>query len=112
MKVEAFIVQRYRSGLDDLEALDGARSESAKSRATLEQYREILAQQKRALKVLLGRASDADITTSESYAPVMVPLTGLPDQTFKRRPDLMAAYLAIEAGAYRTKVAYKSYCRA
>lgn len=38
---------------------------------------------------------------------MLLPLTDLPEQTLQRRPDLKAAYLAIEAAGFRTQVAYK-----
>jgi len=38
---------------------------------------------------------------------VLTPLADLPDQTLQRRPDLQAAYFAIEAASLRTSVAYK-----
>jgi NodT family efflux transporter outer membrane factor (OMF) lipoprotein len=104
---ETFILQRYRSGLCTLADLDSARSTTAASRVTLEGYREILAQQKRVLKTLLGRKPGMEITVPEEYATVLVPLAGLPAQTLQRRPDLKAAYLAIEAATLRSRVAYK-----
>ncbi len=104
---ETFILQRYRSGLSTLADLDSARSATAVSRATLEGYREILAQQKRVLKTLLGRKPGVEIHVPEDYATVLVPLAELPVQTLQRRPDLKAAYLAIEAATLRARVAYK-----
>lgn len=106
-KTETFIVQRYRNGLGSLDDLDSARSATASSRATLAQYRETLAQQQRALQTMLGRAVGADIDVPGAYAAVIVPLVQLPEQTLGRRPDLKAAYLAIEAAGLRTQVAYK-----
>lgn len=105
---ETFILQRYRSGLCTLADLDSARSATAVSRATLEGYREILAQQKRVLKTLLGRKPGMQITVPKDYAIVLVPLAELPVQTLQRRPDLKAAYLAIEAATLRARVAYKA----
>ncbi|MGD8834670.1 MAG: TolC family protein [Desulfobacteraceae bacterium] len=104
---ETFILQRYRSGLCTLADLDSAQSATAASRVTLEGYREILAQQKRVLKNLLGRKPGMEITAPEEYATVLVPLAELPAQTLQRRPDLKAAYLAIEAATLRARVAYK-----
>lgn len=106
-KTEDFIMQRYRNGLGTLEDLDDARSSTASSKATLEEYKETLAQQKRALKTMLGRAAGSEIRIPEAYSTVILPLVDLPDQTLQRRPDLKAAYLAIEACALRTSVAYK-----
>lgn len=105
-KNEKFIIERYRSGLSKLEDLDSARSASAASKASLESFREVLAQQERALQTLLGNPS-ATVTVPEDYAGVLVPLADLPEQTLQRRPDLKAAFLAIEAAGLRSKVAYK-----
>jgi len=104
---ETFIRQRYRSGLGNLEDLDSARSSTSSSRATLEEYREALDVQQRAFKTLLGLGGEAGFNLSGSYPDVVTPLAGLPRQTLQRRPDLQAAWLAIEAADLRTRVAYK-----
>lgn len=105
-KTEAFIIERYRNGLDSLEELDSARSSSAASRASLESYREALSQQKRVLQTLLGNPG-TEVTVPEDYARVLAPLADLPEQTLQRRPDLKAAFVAIEAAGLRSRVAYK-----
>lgn len=105
-KNEQLILQRYRAGLDDLEDMDSARSSAASARATLESNREALAQQQRALNVLLGRSSGSTLIAG-NYPDVLLPLAAVPQQTLQRRPDLKAAWFATEAADYRTKVAYK-----
>ncbi|RJP74756.1 MAG: TolC family protein [Desulfobacteraceae bacterium] len=106
-KNEAFILQRYSSGLGTLEDLDSARSATASSKATLEGYREAIAQQERVLQTLLGRTVRTTITIPEEYSTVLIPLVELPALTLRRRPDLKAAYLAIEAASLHSDVAYK-----
>ncbi|NDY72229.1 TolC family protein [Desulfobacter hydrogenophilus] len=105
-KTENYTRQRYRSGLGTLEDLDSARSAVASARATLEEYKETLAQQQRALATLLGNPG-ADISMAEEYTHVIVPLADLPQQTLQRRPDLKAAFLAIESAGLNADVAYK-----
>lgn len=104
---ERYILQRYRSGLNTLEDLDTARSSAASSRSALEEYTENLARQQRNLKTILGRNGSKVITTTAIYPVVVPPLADLPEQTLQRRPDLQAAYFAIEAAELRTSVAYK-----
>ena len=106
-KNELYILQRYRSGIGTLEDLDSARTSTAVSRASLEGYQENLSQRQRTLKTLLGRIGSADLAAKASYPEVIIPLADLPDQTLQRRPDLQAAYFAIEAANLRTSVAYK-----
>lgn len=103
---EQLILQRYRAGLGTLEDLDTARTSAAKARATLASARAALRQQQRAMNVLLGRPEGRTLVASD-YPDVLLPLTDLPEQTLQRRPDLKAAYLAIEAAGFRTQVAYK-----
>lgn len=98
--------QRYRSGLGTLEDLDSATSATASARATLEAYKETLTRQQRSLATLLGEPG-ADITIPEDYTDVIVPLADLPEQTLQRRPDLKAAFLAIESAGLNADVAYK-----
>lgn len=105
-KTENYIRQRYRSGLGALEDLDTAGTATASARATLEAYKETLARQQRALATLLGDPG-ADITVPENYTDVIVPLSDLPQQTLQRRPDLKAAFLAIESAGLNADVAYK-----
>jgi NodT family efflux transporter outer membrane factor (OMF) lipoprotein len=104
---EQFIVQRYRNGLGSLEDLDSARTSSASARATLVEQGDTLSELQQSLRALLGRTSAEDFVISDKYPSVSVPLADLPPQTLQRRPDLQAAYHAIEAGDLRTSVAYK-----
>ncbi len=105
---EQFILNRYRNGLGTLEDLDSARSSTASSRATLEAYKDALDQQKRSLETMLGRTPQASIVIPNDYPAVITPLAGLPAQTLQRRPDLKAAFLALEAAGLRITVAYKN----
>ncbi len=105
---EQFILQRYRSGLGELEDLDSARTSLASSRATLAAYREALAEQRRSLQRLRGRLESETLAIPASYPDTLLPLASLPAQTLQRRADLQAAYLAIEAASLRTQVAYKA----
>lgn len=102
-----FILQRYRNGLGDLEDLDSARSSAAETRADIEAAREALWRQQRDLSVLLGRSGETDIDPADTYPGVSIPLVDLPDQTLARRPDLKAAYLAVQAAESRAAAAYK-----
>jgi NodT family efflux transporter outer membrane factor (OMF) lipoprotein len=106
-KNKSFILQRYKNGLGILEDLDSARTSTASSRATLEEYRETLVHEERGLQTLLGHTKGTPINIAEEYTAVLIPLVQLPEQTLKRRPDLKAAYLAIEAASLRASVAYK-----
>ncbi len=105
-KTENYTRERYRSGLGTLEDLDSAKSATSSAKASLEGYRETLAQQQRALNTLLGQPGTA-VSIPDEYADVLLPLAGLPEQTLNRRPDLKAAYLAIEAADLNADVAYK-----
>lgn len=104
---EQIILERYRSGLGTLEDLDTARSTLSSARATAEEYQETLAQQQRSLRTLLGRSDGSEVTVPESFPDTLLPQPGLPDQTLARRPDLRAAYAAIEEADLRTQIAYK-----
>ncbi len=105
-KTQGYTRERYRSGLGSLEDLDSAKSATASSRAALEEYKETLAQQSRALATLLGDPG-FKIDVSDDYSDVILPLADLPDQTLQRRPDLKAAFLAIESADLSADVAYK-----
>jgi len=102
-----WILQRYRSGLGDLEDLDSAQSSLASAKASLIAAQEALQQQQRALNLLLGHHHGHTVITSD-YPQVLLPLADLADQTLQRRPDLKAAYMAIRANDFRTSVAYKN----
>lgn len=102
-----FVAQRYRNGLGNSEDLSSARSSLSSARAVLAQYQESLAQQQRSLQTLLGRTLRSTVEIPEDYPAVILPLADLPEQTLQRRPDLQAAYLAIEAASLRSSAAYK-----
>lgn len=106
-KNEQLIIQRYRAGLSTLEDLDTARSSTESARAALVATQESLRQEQRAMNVLLGRPQGNTVIASD-YPEVLLPLADLPEQTLQRRPDLKAAWLAIEAAELRTHVAYKN----
>lgn len=106
-KNTTLIQERYRNGLGELTDLDSARTSLASAEATLTQYEEELASLKRSMTTLLGRSSPQDFDLPADYPAVLLPLADLPHQTLARRPDLKAAYLAIEASDLRTRVAYK-----
>ncbi|MCB1704439.1 MAG: TolC family protein [Halioglobus sp.] len=102
-----FIVQRYRNGTGSLDDLTTARTVLASEQANLESYTETLLQQQRALRTLLGRSQGAPVAVADTFPDVITPLADLPEQTLARRPDLQAAYAAIEAADLRSSAAYK-----
>lgn len=107
-KTEQFILQHYRNGLGSLEDLDSARSSAASTRATLAAYRESQAALRRSLQTTLGRSRSELLTVPDHYPSVIKPLAELPEQSLQRRPDLQAAYLALESSQLRIRVAYKA----
>lgn len=106
-QTESFIVQRYRQGLGTLEDLDSARSAVATSSASIESLKEVYRQQYIQLKTLIGQVDNPEFELPTEYPEVAIPEIDLPLQTLNRRPDLLAAYAAIEASSARTEVAYK-----
>ncbi|RUM54802.1 MAG: TolC family protein [Marinomonas sp.] len=104
---EALIIQRFRNGLGTLESLDEAQTSTSKSRSDLAEYKETLASNKRALQLLLGEQQSAIESYPTEYPDVWLDLSALPQQDLALRPDLQAAYLAIEAADYNASVAYK-----
>ncbi len=104
---EDFILNRYRNGLGTLADLESARTSLAGAEADLENYREDRAQQLRSLQNLLGRLDPGTIVIPDEYPAVLLPLAEVPAQSLQRRPDLKAAFLAIEAADLRAGAAYK-----
>jgi NodT family efflux transporter outer membrane factor (OMF) lipoprotein len=113
---EQFILLRYRNGLGSAEDLHSARSSASSAQATLVSFRESLALQQRSLQALLGQTPDTQTSLNQAlsatgnlhrYPPIKLALVDMPQQTLQRRPDLQAAYLAIEAADLRTAAAYK-----
>lgn len=107
-KNEQFILQRYRNGLGSLEDLDSARSSTASARASLTAYKETQASLQRSLQTTLGHSRSELLTVPDHYPSVINPLAELPEQSLQRRPDLQAAYLALESSQLRTRAAYKA----
>ena len=106
---ESFILERYRSGLGELEDLDTAKTNSASTRSTLAEYNETLAQNRRSLTLLLGQlGGEQSFKISSEFPQVLAPLASLPNQDLSRRPDLQSAFLDIEAQEFRTEAAYKA----
>jgi NodT family efflux transporter outer membrane factor (OMF) lipoprotein len=106
-KNRQFIEERYRSGLSTLEDLDSVQTNLASAKATLESEKELLTQQQRTLATLIGSTNTSKLPSLGDYPEVLLPMSALPEQTLQRRPDLLAAYSAIEAADLSSKVAYK-----
>lgn len=106
-QTELFIAQRYRNGLGTLEDVDSARTSVASSRARLVAAKEDLQRQQNDLRLLTGQIVPVELLTPTDYPEVALPLAGLPTQTMARRPDLQAAFAAIQANDLRSQVAYK-----
>jgi NodT family efflux transporter outer membrane factor (OMF) lipoprotein len=104
---EKLILKRFRNGLGNLEELDESRTSTSKSKADLVEYKENLAIEIRNLQLYLGKTDALDFIANQSYPDVSLTLSDLPQQNLQRRPDLKAAYLAIEAADLNTSVAYK-----
>ncbi len=104
---EKLIIQRFRNGLGTLEGLDEAKTSTSQSRADLAEYQETLASNQRAMKLLLGDNKDFPMPASKDYPEVYVSLDELPAQDLSARPDIRAAYLAIEAADLEANVAFK-----
>lgn len=104
---EKLILKRFRNGLGDLEELDESRTSVSQSKSDLVEYKENLSIEIRNLQLYLGRHDAVDYVANTYYPDVSLSLSGLPEQNLQRRPDLKAAYLAIEAADLNTSVAYK-----
>ena len=106
---ENLILEKYRSGLGDLEDLDTAKTDSASTRSTLAEYREALAQNQRSLALLLGQlGAEQNVNVNAEFPQVLAPLASLPKQDLSRRPDLQSAFFDLEAQEFRTEAAYKA----
>ncbi|MGB5444613.1 MAG: TolC family protein [Psychromonas sp.] len=106
---ESMILEKYRSGLGDLEDLDTAKADSASTRSTLAEYQETLLQNNRSLGLLLGQlGSDQQFNVAAEFPVVLIPLASLPEQDLARRPDLQSAFFDLQAEEFRTKAAYKA----
>ncbi|MGO3740442.1 MAG: TolC family protein [Marinomonas foliarum] len=104
---EKLILKRFRNGLGTLEEMDESRTSTSQSKADLVEYKEDLAIEKRNLQLYLGDKSLPSFIANSQYPKVILSLSELPQQSLQRRPDLKAAYLAIEAADLNTSVAYK-----
>lgn len=104
---EKLILQRFKNGLGSLEALDESRTSASQSKANLVNYQENLAIERRNLGLYLGRSKPENWIINARYPDVNLTFRDFPRQNLERRPDLKAAYLAIEAADLNTSVAYK-----
>lgn len=107
---ETLVLERYRSGLGNLEELDNAKTNSASTRATLAGSNEQLAKSRRSLVLLSGlwTGSDASLEIAPHFPTVFNPISVMSKQNLARRPDLRSAFYKIEAESLRTDAAYKA----
>jgi len=107
-QTEGFILDRYQQGLGILEDLDSARTAVASSEARLTALQENQRQQQILFRTLLGQTALPSLANlPEDYPAVLLPIADLPEQTLERRPDLRAAFVAINAADLRSEAAYK-----
>lgn len=104
---EQNIVERYKYGLDDLEALDTAQTNTSSTRSIIASYEENIAQAKRNLTLLVGVDKLDNFDVAARLPSVSLPLSRLPKQDLARRPDLQSAYYDILSKRYLVDVAYK-----
>ena len=104
---ESFILQRYRNGLGTLADRDSAMTSTASARATLSSNQQQFDLNLQNLKSLLGQLSPMEVTIPNIYPDVAIPSASFPEKILGQRPDLKAAYLAIQSAQLRTEVAYK-----
>lgn len=104
---ETFIVQRYRNGLGTLADSDSAKTSTASALANLTTNQQQFEQNLRNLKLLLGQLSPMQVNIPTTYPDVAISAAAFPRQILGQRPDLKAAYLAIQSAQLRTEVAYK-----
>lgn len=107
---ESLILGRYRVGLENLQALDNAKTSTATTHATVVEYRENLAKSQRNLWLLTGQWNS---TLSQPQVPlsfpaVINPIQRLAPQNMAGRPDLQQAFFNLEAESYRSDAAYKA----
>ena len=106
----ALIDSMFRHGMTNGVALQQARSLVYSAAADIPTYRRAVAQMQLTLCTLLGENPQRplDVGTGvglmEDYQPVDVPV-GLPSELLERRPDIMEAYYAMEAAAYKARYA-------
>ena len=106
---ESLILDLYRSGLGDLEDLDTAKTNSAVTRATVVEYKELLAQYERGLTLTLGQVNkDVAYDIPSEFSEVMIPLALLPSQSIANRPDVQNALYTLQAEDFRTNAAHKA----
>lgn len=104
---EQLILKRFKNGLGDLESFDESRTSVSQSKANLAEFEENIAIERRRLQLYLGSHEPLKAMTTAYYPSVGLFFETLPIQSLQRRPDLKAAYLAIEAADLNTSVAYK-----
>lgn len=104
---EQSIVERYQSGLGELETLDTARASTLSTRSSIANLQEQIAQAKRSLTLLVGVDTLNDFPIATAFPDVIQPLSALPAQDLARRPDLQSAYYDIQSKRYLVDVAYK-----
>ncbi|WP_115717059.1 efflux transporter outer membrane subunit [Gallaecimonas mangrovi] len=102
-----FILDRYRSGLDNLDALATARTSLYSAQATLAQYQENIDINRRVLRQYLGDNSVLTAVQGSHFPEVLVPLAKMPNQTLAGRPDVAAALMSLRASELDEALARK-----
>jgi len=103
------ITTRYRSGIIPPLDLRLTRTDFATAEASASLRRRQRDNAIRSLEIVLGRYPSAELNLVKELPIVSAELpAGLPIQLLERRPDVIAAYLQVEAERQRLKVAQKA----
>jgi len=107
-RIEAFLIDRYRNGIGNLDELSTAKSRKELARADLSEQKVAWHQSIRKLEVLLGRYPKGQLLSSENLPSVAQPPADIPVAALQNRPDIQAVLARAEAARNTASAAQKA----
>ena len=106
--IETVLIERYKSGIGNLDELSVAKSRKEIAKADLSARNAALLRSIRKLEVLLGRYPKGDVVSGIDLPEVKSPPVYIPSTVLLNRPDIQAALARVESASNTSRAADKA----
>jgi len=107
-RIETALIERYKSGIGNLDELSVAKSRTEIAKADLSARNAALLRSVRKLEVLLGRYPKGDVVSGVNLPEIKSPPVNIPATILLTRPDIQAALARVESASNTSRAADKA----
>lgn len=107
-RIETVLIERYKSGIGNLDELSVAKSRTEIAKADLSARNAALLRSIRKLEVLLGRYPKGDVVSGIDLPEIKSPPVPIPSTVLLNRPDIQATLARVESASNTSRTADKA----